>query len=235
MFIALSIVIIFSKPKISNKNKILNPLLYLIILLISLLIISIFNNFLTKPIGIILLTLCTIYFIINIKSIKEDSKKSKVIAIDLKEISKNIFLLILSGSLILLGANLLTDSGKEIANMLNVPEFLIGLIFASIGTSLPELMTCITSIKKGVSEIGIGNMIGASILNILLVLGTSICILPIKIEDTYTILHLPFLIFTLLVFYLKTKKIKTNYSKKIGFFMIFIYILYILVTILNIL
>ncbi len=62
------------------------------------------------------------------------------------------------------------------------------MIFTSAGTSLPEMVTVITSIRKGVCGLGIGNIIGASILNIIQVTGISALLLPIPVADEKSIL-----------------------------------------------
>ena len=51
--------------------------------------------------------------------------------------------------------------------------FLIGIVIVAIGTSLPELITSIIALRKGHANIGIGNIIGSNIYNILLILGVS--------------------------------------------------------------
>ncbi len=88
---------------------------------------------------------------------------------------------ILLGSLfgVTLGGALVVYSATEIARIFGVSEFVIGVTIVAIGTSLPELVTTITAIKKQKSDIAIGNIIGSNIFNILLVLGVSSTINPI--------------------------------------------------------
>ena len=69
------------------------------------------------------------------------------------------------------GAQLLVDNGISIAEALGVPERVIGVTFIALGTSLPELVTAITSLIKGHGAVSIGNILGANILNLLLVIG----------------------------------------------------------------
>ena len=65
------------------------------------------------------------------------------------------------------------DHGTIIARELGVPETVIALTFVALGTSLPELVTTITSLRKGHASLGIGNVIGANIFNLVLVSGIS--------------------------------------------------------------
>ena len=75
--------------------------------------------------------------------------------------------------MIALGAYSLVESAKYISSAIGISEALVGLTIVAIGTSLPELITTITSIKKKNSELGYGNIIGANIINLTLLMGTS--------------------------------------------------------------
>ena len=80
---------------------------------------------------------------------------------------------ILGAGMIALGAFALVESAKYISATIGISEALIGLTIVAVGTSLPELITTITSIKKKNSELGYGNIIGANIINLTLLIGTS--------------------------------------------------------------
>ncbi len=71
---------------------------------------------------------------------------------------------------IVLGAQLLVDNGSELARMLGVPEGIIGVTIIAIGTSLPELVTTLTAIAKKQSSLSIGNIIGANVIDLTLIL-----------------------------------------------------------------
>ena len=70
-----------------------------------------------------------------------------------------------------IGAILTVDNAVVIATELGLSEKIIGLTVIAIGTSLPELITSIIAIRKGHSDIGIGNIIGSNIYNILMIMG----------------------------------------------------------------
>lgn len=108
--------------------------------------------------------------------------------VSLQQVMKRTFLFLFGVFLVIWGSNLLVDNGINIATLLNVPSFMISVIFTSVGTSLPELITAITSVRKGVSNLGIGNIIGANILNILQVIGVSALLRPIPVAAEKSIL-----------------------------------------------
>ena len=94
---------------------------------------------------------------------------------------QEIGLLALGAAVIAVGARLLVDNGTKIAQALGVPDSVIGLTMVALGTSLPELITAITSLIKGHSALSLGNVIGANLFNIVLVSGTAITISPFSI------------------------------------------------------
>lgn len=94
---------------------------------------------------------------------KDELKKHK---------GRNIAKFIFGAAGIIFGARLLVDNGVRIAHGLNVPESVIGITLVALGTSLPELVTTISAIKKKETSMGIGNILGANILNLTLLTGS---------------------------------------------------------------
>lgn len=94
-----------------------------------------------------------------------------------------LLLLVVGAALIAWGANLLVDNGIIIAGALGVPETVIALTFVALGTSLPELVTAITSLAKGHGALSVGNICGANLFNIVLVSGMSVSIGPFSLAD----------------------------------------------------
>ena len=84
--------------------------------------------------------------------------------------------------LIVFGSRLLVDSGGSLAAALGVPSVIIGLSVVAIGTSLPELVTGVSAARKGVPDLSLGNIIGANILNLLLIIGVSGTINPLTLD-----------------------------------------------------
>ena len=99
-----------------------------------------------------------------------------------------LLLLVIGAAAIALGARFLVDNGTLIAAALGVPDSVIGLTMVALGTSLPELITAITSLIKGHGSLSLGNIIGANLFNIVLVSGASIAISPFAIPAEKTVL-----------------------------------------------
>ena len=87
-----------------------------------------------------------------------------------KKIAKYIILFAIGTAGIVGGAQLLVTYGQKLASMLGVPDGIIGVTIIAVGTSLPELVTTITAITKKKSELSVGNIIGANIIDIALIL-----------------------------------------------------------------
>ena len=92
-----------------------------------------------------------------------------------------LLLLVAGAAIIAVGADLLVEHGQIIALELGVPATVVALLFVALGTSLPELVTTITSLKKGRGSLGIGNVIGANIFNLVLVSGVSVSLAPFEV------------------------------------------------------
>jgi len=91
---------------------------------------------------------------------------------------------VVGAALIAVGARLLVDNGTIIAQQLGVPETVIALTFVALGTSLPELVTAITSLIKGHGALSVGNIIGANIFNLVLVSGVSVVLAPFEVPQS---------------------------------------------------
>ena len=92
-----------------------------------------------------------------------------------------LVLLVVGAAIIAVGADLLVEHGQVIAIGLGVPETVVALLFVALGTSLPELVTTITSLKKGRASLGVGNVIGANVFNLVLVSGVAVSLAPFEV------------------------------------------------------
>lgn len=90
-----------------------------------------------------------------------------------REVFSNILKFILGTVGIVVGAQLLVDNGSELARLIGISERIIGVTLVAVGTSLPELVTTITSIVKKQSSLSVGNILGANILDLTLILPLS--------------------------------------------------------------
>ncbi|MBR6504951.1 MAG: calcium/sodium antiporter [Clostridia bacterium] len=148
----------------------------------------------TKSEGIILLSLFVlfiIYTVIMSRKALEYAKEEKEIFPQERTkrhpILKNIINIIIGIIILKIGGDLTIDNAVTVAQKFNISEKIIGLTILAVGTSLPELVTGITATLKGSSDIGIGNIIGANIFNMLLITGITSMINPIVYNTTYNI------------------------------------------------
>lgn len=89
---------------------------------------------------------------------------------DGKTIAVNVTKFVLGAAGIVIGANLLVDNGSELARMVGISERIIGVTLVAVGTSLPELITTLTAIAKKQASLSVGNIIGANIIDLTLIL-----------------------------------------------------------------
>lgn len=109
-----------------------------------------------------------------------------------------LFMIIFAAALFI-GARLLVDNGIIIAEALGIPERVIAVTFIALGTSLPELVTTITSLVKGYASLGLGNVLGANLLNLLLVIGIPAALKGIPVEASTTFIDVPMTLLVMLV------------------------------------
>lgn len=142
----------------------------------------------TRDVGLVLLAIFAAYMIYNVlrvKSLPADTASAE----EKQETSilMDIVKLVLGAASIAFGADLLVDNGTLIAQALGVPESVIALTFVALGTSLPELVTAITSLVKGHGALSLGNIIGANLFNLVLVSGVSVVLSPFAVPASKTI------------------------------------------------
>lgn len=116
------------------------------------------------------------------------------------EIILAMILIIIGFILLIKGADFLVEGSSDIAKRFHIPEIVIGLTIVSIGTSLPELLVSINSATKGYSDMSLGNVIGSSICNFLLILGVSASIRRLKLKKETRYIEVPLCIFYTLIF-----------------------------------
>jgi cation:H+ antiporter len=226
----LGLTIILSRPEIRQRKKLHKTGLFLVFLLTLLTGFSIVFGEISRYTGYLFLTILVFYLYHNVKDAKMSAteiQEDESIEVTKNIITKNIILFIIGITLTVFGANLLVENGESIARMLGVPDIIIGVTLTAFGTSLPELVTSITAIVKKAHDISIGNVLGANILNIILVIGLSSSILPFEIEPSWLTYHIPFvfsIVLLLVVFSVINKK---RFSRWNGVVMVGTYFAYI--------
>ena len=115
-----------------------------------------------------LFTLLFAFLAMNLQSASNTENR------DIKiNVLETFFMFIVGAVSVILGAKLMVDHGTRLASMLGIPESIIGLTLVALGTSLPELMTTLSAIRKGHGMLSVGNIIGANIINLSLVVPAS--------------------------------------------------------------
>lgn len=260
----LAILFIATRPSIENRSEFLKNGFFLAFLLLALWAAGFFFGNISRPMGVGLIVLLLLYILNNVfaarklmdldiqydivdeDEVEQDpySSMPEGISYDEKEndfnvslqlIVKKIFFFLIGVVLVIFGSNLLVDNGIRIAEILHVPSFMISVIFTSFGTSLPELVTVITSVRKGVSNLGIGNVIGANILNIIQVIGIAALLRPIPVaaEKSILLFQLPLLIVMVLSVICFGYFTKDRLRKRQGLLLLFLYLLFLSVNLLR--
>ena len=181
------------KPGKANKKTLIFPVVFFFVVTAF----YAFNAYVFKGFerwtGFVLLGAFVIYMIVNVINMKKNPEEAEIEEVEIEEAEsgekkggmlKDLLFLVIGAAVIAVGADLLVESATDIAHQLGVPESVIGLTVVAIGTSLPELVTAITSLAKGHGSLSLGNIIGANIFNIVLVSGVSIAINPFNIPLT---------------------------------------------------
>lgn len=195
------------------------------------------QNYLSHFDGIFLLLLFFLYLVYLYSMAKKDRRNFRLntdltnIEHSKKQILKASILSIVGIAGVLLGAHLIVDNAVIIAKKLGVSEILISVTIIALGTSLPEVATSLTAMKKRESDIAIGNIVGSNIFNILFVLGLTSTIRPIEFpilafKDLIIVTGICAILF---IFAFTSNKI----SKKEGGFLLLLYILYIIFVIIR--
>lgn len=124
---------------------------------------------------------------------------------------RHLWILILSGIFIFLGANYTIDSLIQISDRLNIGKDIIAISAVALGTSLPELMVTINAALKNKAELAVGNVIGSNIFNIFVVIGIPGLFTPLPVSDTILTHSMPTLLAAslLMFFIVQDNKITT--------------------------
>ena len=173
--------------------------------------------------GVILLVILVGYIIYLIKSAKKSDNAGTVEKPKLS-LSKSIIFIIIGLAGIVLGGDLVVNSASDIAIAFGMSETLVGLTIVAIGTSLPELVTSLTALKKGENQLVIGNVIGSNIFNILFVLGASSAISTIPLSQSMLADIILMVAVTILCYIFG--KTQDKYDKKEGIILIVLFIIY---------
>ncbi|WP_067105078.1 calcium/sodium antiporter [Sphingopyxis granuli] len=135
--------------------------------------------------GLVLVTMGVIFTLAVIRAARRESLKVKLEfarefgprRLANRQAVTEMLMLAIGLVIIVVGADWLVEGAVDLARLWNVSDAFIGLTIVAIGTSAPELVTTIISTIRGERDIAIGNLIGSSVYNILVILGVT-CLIP---------------------------------------------------------
>lgn len=226
--LVLGIVATIRPFKINSKD--FNSKALLLIISIIVLIILGLDRSINRTDAVALIGLMCIYMIQNYKSIPKNDLRRGYISRNDKinksnDIIKVVVIFIIGISMMIIGSRLLVNNGIIIAEFVGVPQAVISLTVIALGTSLPELVSCLTAIRKKHNAISVGNILGANILNIVSVIGLSAFINDIPILKQTSTIDFPFMIVLTLILIIPAF-IKQRIYRKQGLLMLLTYIMY---------
>ena len=143
----------------------------LILLAVCAGVIAVLSSLLT---GVLMFVAFAVYALLKVRGMRKVAPAGK-------QLWEELLFLAIGAGVIAVGADFLVEHGQVIALKLGVPETVVALLFVALGTSLPELVTTITSLKKGRASLGVGNVIGANVFNLVLVSGVAVSLAPFEV------------------------------------------------------
>ena len=184
-------------------------------------------------VGFIFLGLLIGYIYLSIKWSKNSSNGDGVSSTLIEEkspIFAQILKMILGIALIIFSSRLLIPAVEITAIRVGIPQAIIAATLVAFGTSLPELVTAITAVRKGHGELAIGNIIGADILNVLFVVGSSAAVTAggLHVPSSFFKLQIPTMLLVLIIFRLFSVNKKMVINKKEGLLLFSFYVIYLI-------
>jgi len=126
------------------------------------------------------------------------------------------------------GADLLVENVAVIAEEIGLSKRVVSITMVAVGTSIPELATSVIAAFKKETDISVGNIIGSNIMNILSVLGFTSLVSPISVSTEIARFDIPWMLgVSLLLLLFMLPAARSRISRREGFLMIFVYLLYI--------
>lgn len=138
---------------------------------------------------------------------------------------------LIAGITMVIGSSKILIPSVEItAIRIGIPQSIIAATLIAFGTSLPELITAVTAVKKGHGELAVGNIVGADILNVLFVVGASASVTTggLIVPSSFYKLQIPTMLIILFSFRFFSKRKDDEISKKEGLTLFALYVIYLI-------
>ncbi len=130
---------------------------------------------------------------------------------------------------VLFSCRLVIGSLMVLATRWEVPKEIIAATLVAFGTSLPELVTGITAVRRKHPELLVGNVIGADILNVLFVIGGAATVTPLAVPSIFYVIHIPVMLFVLLLFRIFIAQKGNHFKKWMGWPLLLTYVAYVII------
>jgi len=190
--------------------------------------------------GLVLLLLGVAYYAADLTRALRDRKARNVLeaaAIEQDLLSGRLFLESRTGSalqfaagafVVIAGSRLLVEGAVNVADALGIPSIIVGLTVIALGTSLPELVTALISIRQNVSDLAVGNILGANIANLSLVVGVAALLDEVPIDRATQWVNFPamLLLMGILAWMLRSE---AGLSRREGVWLVSLYLLYLFI------
>ena len=175
-----------------------------------------------------------VFMVSNLLEGKKGAANEPTVAYEKKDIPAKILFFVLGTASIVFGAEFLVSSAQTIARGFNISETIIGFTVIALGTSLPELVTTLTAIRKKENSLSVGNIIGANIIDTTLILPLCAVIngKPLPVDRINLVFDFPVCIAACAVAVVPTV-IQGKFKKWQGYALLAIYALYMLLLVLN--
>lgn len=224
----------------TGKEEIKRDGLMTLLTALILLFFMLFMDSITALAGIILISVYVVYFLILIKKQKEHGIKDNRrgdgddndnrVTVKSHNLRKNVFMVLLSVTGLIVGCRIMVWSGVEIAQIMNIPTMIIGLFALGIGTSAPELVVTLSSAMKKLHKLSMGTVLGSNVFNILIGIGVPSLFVAIPVEKLSVTFDAPVMVLvTSLLLIMVYREMKL--TRWAGLALIAIYIVYVMVRI----
>lgn len=194
-----------------------------------------FDAFIERWEGVILVSLLAGYFYYLVRTEKSrNTQEAEILEEELADSIKDgsgpslkriIIFFILGAAGVILSSRAVIWAGLEMAEILGVPEIIIGLTMVAIGTSLPEITTAIVSALKGHGEVAVGNVLGADVLNILWIIGVAASVNPIRVNPRTIAFAYPWMLAVVVVMVILLRY-RYELTRRKGFLLLGMYAVY---------
>lgn len=226
LILSLSVIL---RPEPVDRTRLLPKALLLITAAVTLWL-SGLSGYMTPfgCVGMLVLFGCFVYE--NLRSAKTERHRETLtqIVVSKTTLIRNILFFVLGAGEIILGSRLLIDNGTLIArDILHIDERIVSLTMVAVGTSLPELVTAVSAVVKRSGSLAIGNILGANIIDLLLILPmcalTRGGVLPLSGETLW--IDIPFCLLSILIMLIPAL-VKNRFSRWQGAAALLLYCLY---------